>query len=79
LEHDKAVLVAGVEAASPAAAADLRPGDLIVALDGKPLYGVDGLLRALDGESVGKRLTVVVLRETKRIERTLVPVAEPED
>ena len=77
LSHEQAVLVAGVEALSPAAAAGLRPGDLLVRLDGRPLPGVDALLRILDGESVGRSLELALLREARLEEASLSPVEAP--
>ena len=72
--HEQAVLVAGVEAESPASAAGLRPGDLLIALDQIPLPGVDALLRALDETSVGRRLELSILREAKALQVWLSPV-----
>jgi serine protease Do len=43
------LLVGGVEPDSPAAKAGLRRGDLLVALDGRPLASVDDLQDRLDG------------------------------
>jgi S1-C subfamily serine protease len=71
--HDQAVLVAGVEPGSPAAEAGLRPGDLLVELEGAALPGVDVLLRALDGTSVGQRLELAVLRDAQRIRAWVSP------
>ena len=52
-------MVAGVEADSPAARAGLHERDVIVAVEGIPVAGVDDLLRTLNSERIGKptRLT----------------------
>src|SRR5829696_2630563 len=49
----------GVELDSPAAAAGLQPGDLLVAAAGRPLGGFDDLFDALEG---GAPLTLTVVR-----------------
>jgi S1-C subfamily serine protease len=77
LAHEQAVLVAGVEAKSPAAASGLIAGDLLVSLDGRSLAGVDALLRVLDENSVGRSLDLVLLREARRVEKNLSPVESP--
>jgi S1-C subfamily serine protease len=72
--HEQAALVAGVEAGSPAAAAGLQPGDLLIELDQRPLPGVDALLRVLDETSVGRRLELGLLRDAKSIRAWLSPI-----
>ncbi|HXB97216.1 MAG TPA: trypsin-like peptidase domain-containing protein [bacterium] len=72
--HEQAVLVAGVEDASPAAVAGLRPGDLLISVDQTALPGVDALLRALDETSVGRRLELAVLREAQRVSAWVSPI-----
>jgi len=62
LEASSAVRVASVEPGSPAARAGLAVGDLIVALDGQPVAGIDDLHRLLIGERAGKPVPVTVLR-----------------
>jgi S1-C subfamily serine protease len=59
---------------SPAAAAGVRPGDLILDLDGRPIEGVGDLQRLLDGDAVGKRVGVRVARNNKVVELGLTPV-----
>ncbi len=58
---------------SPAAAAGIRPGDLILALDGRPVEGVGDLQRLLDGDSVGRRLGVRLHRGEDTLELDLTP------
>jgi S1-C subfamily serine protease len=79
LGASQAVLVAGVEAKSPAAAAGLQMGDLLVSVDGEALGGVDALLRKLDHGSVGRELRFSVLRGVDRIETRVTPVEARED
>jgi serine protease Do len=53
------LLVRGVEAGTPAAAAGLREGDLLVAAGDRPLDNVDTLLDALESAQGALALTVV--------------------
>jgi S1-C subfamily serine protease len=59
---------------SPAAAAGVRPGDLILDLDGRPVEGVGDLQRLLDGEAVGRRMDVRVARAGNLLNLGLTPV-----
>jgi len=69
LRHDltqaNGVRILSVDQAGPAAEAGLLSGDLIVALDGKPVEGVSELLRALGGEAINKALSVDFLRRSE--------------
>jgi S1-C subfamily serine protease len=58
---------------SPAAAAGVRPGDLIVELDGSPIQGVGDLQRLLVGELVGRRVGLRVARGSRLVELPLTP------
>jgi len=59
-EH--AVLVVGVSADSPAEAAGVLVGDLILAFDGRPIRSPEDLLEALTSDRVGKAVQIKVLR-----------------
>jgi len=59
---------------SPAEAAGLQAGDLVIALDGVPMLGIDDLLRVLDHERIGRSVPVVALRRGERLETVVVPV-----
>lgn len=67
-----AALIAAVEADSPAAAAGLLPGDLVVGIDGRAVAGVRDLLLALAQGAAGTR-TLSLLRGGLRRELTLTP------
>ncbi|MGD2063855.1 MAG: trypsin-like peptidase domain-containing protein [Nitrospirota bacterium] len=78
----KGVVVLKVKPGSPAAAAGLRgteidrrgeviPGDVILALDGKPVASVSTLLSRLDDYHVGDRVTLHIWRSGKELD---VPV-----
>jgi S1-C subfamily serine protease len=68
------VEVVEVVEGSPAAQAGLRPEDLIVAVGGTHVEGVDDLQRLMTGELIGERLSASVIREGRSIELALVPV-----
>jgi len=58
---------------SPAAAAGLRPEDLIVAVDDAPVSSTGDLQRLMTGDIIGQTVTATVLRSGMRIEVDLVP------
>lgn len=55
-------LVTGVEPGGPAAAAGITEGDVLIAVDGVPVSGVDDLHRSLTGERAGREVHVEILR-----------------
>ena len=59
---------------SPAASAGVRPGDLVVELDGNAVEGVADLQRLLVGELVGRAVGVRVARGDHLLELDLSPV-----
>jgi serine protease Do len=72
LEPRDGLLVREVDPAGPAAAADVRRGDLIVAVDGVTTRSTDDLLAQVD--AAGAELTLTILRGTDEV---VVPVALP--
>ena len=58
---------------SPAARAGVRPGDLILELDGRPVEGVADLQRLLDGAAIGRRLDLRLARGGHTIDLDLTP------
>ena len=56
-------LVANVEPDSPAAKAGLKPGDVVLAVNGRPLESVKALARAVADTRPGSTLTLQVSRE----------------
>jgi len=73
LKMDTGVLVLGVEPNSPAEKAGLREGDVIVALAGEQVEGVDVLHRVLSEDRISARTMLVVIRGTHRLELRVVP------
>lgn len=62
-----------VDAGSPAQKAGVCEGDLIIALDGKPVAGVDDLHRLLTDARVGVSSVITVIRHTEKLELKVVP------
>ena len=73
LPLETGVLVAGVEPGSPAQRAGLLPGDLIVALDGEPLPDVDTLHRTLTEATIGRPISLKIVRLTSLREVAVTP------
>jgi S1-C subfamily serine protease len=73
LAQETAVIVATVEAASPAERAGIAAGDIILALDGTAVTGADDLIRILVGEKIGRSVEVVTLRNGEHRVVSLVP------
>jgi S1-C subfamily serine protease len=72
LGHDGGVLISDVEANGPAAKAGLQAGDILVALDGQPISGVDGLLKLLTDQALNRTVKLTLIRggEVKKIDAT---------
>jgi S1-C subfamily serine protease len=73
LGRETGVEVIGVEPVGPAAAAGMRPEDLIVSIDGRPVERMDDLLALMSGDAVGVPVQVGVVRAGRRLELELVP------
>ena len=73
LPKESGALVLSVEDNSPAKHAGLRDGDIIVALEGKPIAGVDDLHRVLTDVRVGAGCVLTVLRQTEKLDMRIVP------
>ena len=71
--REAGVEVVQVVEGTPAAAAGLRPEDLIVELDGAPVSGVDDIQRLMVVDRIGANVPVRVLREGRELELELVP------
>jgi len=76
LQQSRAVRVLSVEPGSPAERAGLRPGDLLLGMDGRPLESVDGLYQALAPERVGRDCVLKIARPgtTQPLYPTVRPV-----
>ncbi|HYM98973.1 MAG TPA: trypsin-like peptidase domain-containing protein [Aestuariivirgaceae bacterium] len=68
------IRVMEVQSASPAERAGVKSGDLIIAIDGETVTGIDDLLRLLDHHRVGKTISVEGLRKGDRQNFAVVPI-----
>jgi S1-C subfamily serine protease len=73
LPRESGVIVASVTNGSPAQIAGLREGDVIIAMDAKPVAGVDDLHRLLTDARVGASSALTVLRHTEKLELKVMP------
>jgi S1-C subfamily serine protease len=67
------VLVTAVETGRPADRAGVRAGDIVVAMGGEDVTGVDDLHRMLGEERVGKDVDLVIVRGTGKARVTVRP------
>ena len=73
LQNRHGVLVTGIEAGSPAAAAGLETQDIIVGLGNDRIAGIDDLIRLLDGGRVDQTVAIKTLRFGKHMEFAIRP------
>jgi S1-C subfamily serine protease len=69
------VIVMSVDPKGPGAAAEIHQGDVLVTWDGKPIGGLQPLLRSLGPDSVGK-LLVLELRRGGQLRQTKLQIGE---
>ncbi len=73
LQIESGALVLSLEDGSPAKKAGLREGDIIIALEGQAVAGVDDLHRLLTEVRVGISSSLTVLRGTDKLSLKIVP------
>ncbi|HEX5958134.1 MAG TPA: trypsin-like peptidase domain-containing protein [Hyphomicrobiaceae bacterium] len=69
-----AVRVRDVQGGSPAEAAGIRAGDVLVRIDDEAVTGIDDVARILDGRAIGRKVRAMVLRGGQTVEAVMVPV-----
>jgi serine protease Do len=74
LGRKSAVEIVEVVDGSPAAQAGLRPEDLIVAVDGVAVDGVNDLQRLMAGEVIGHEVTAKIVRGGRELDVSIVPL-----
>src|SRR5262245_1599894 len=77
LSSSKGILVRSVGAKTPAEAAGLRVGDVLVRIDGHEIAGVSDLQRRLDASAIGREIDVDVLRNAEMQRLRVKPVELP--
>jgi S1-C subfamily serine protease len=77
LPAESGVLAVSVERGSPAAAAGLAEGDVVIAFNGLPVAGIDDLHRILTDAQVGVQSSLTIIRRTEKIELTISPAEAP--
>ncbi len=73
IDQATAIRVSEVQKDSPAHIAGLEDGDFIIGLDGKPLAGIDELLRLLDATRIDRLCVLRVVRGARILHLTLTP------
>jgi S1-C subfamily serine protease len=73
LACESGILVVSCEPHSPAQAAGLRAGDIIIGFDDQPIAGIDDLHRELTDARVGQAAELVIIRHTERFKLAVVP------
>jgi S1-C subfamily serine protease len=69
------VIVMSVDPTGPGAASGIHQGDVLVGWDGKPIQGLQPLLRALGADSVGKSLAIE-LRRGGQVQQAKLQIGE---
>jgi S1-C subfamily serine protease len=73
LGHPEGVEIVEVVDGSPAATAGLRPGDIVVAIDGEHVQRPKDIQRKMLADAIGKPVHVEVVRETRLLVLEAVP------
>jgi S1-C subfamily serine protease len=77
LAHSSGVEVTGFDERGPASRSALRPGDIVVGLDERPVASVDDIHRALQTWPIEGPLNLRVIRERNMVAVDVVPVEAP--
>ncbi len=78
LSNPSGMRVTGVSAGSPAARAGLRAGDIVEAVDGKPVSDPAAMRYLIASQPVGEQVVLRVVRDRQPLELTLKLAAPPE-
>ncbi|MDW3205876.1 MAG: Do family serine endopeptidase [Alphaproteobacteria bacterium] len=79
MERPHGVIVEQIRAGGPAAAADLRAGDIVTEVDGKPVEDIKNLRFRAATKGVGETVQLTVIRDGKTLNRSFALIAPPED
>lgn len=72
-------LIGNVVPNGPSARAGLKPGDVIVSIDGKPVREGHDLLRAIIEKPVGSKVELGIIRDGKEVKATVTTAERPGD
>jgi S1-C subfamily serine protease len=73
LPKETGVVMLSTEPNSPAQRTGLREGDVIIALEGQPVAGVDDLHRVLSDVRAGVKAELTILRGTEKLTLGIIP------
>ena len=79
IESGTGILLVDVYEGGPAASAGLQEGDVIIEMNGEPIYSQRQALLISAGTRPGDRVEVVAMRNGERFTTTLISVERPED
>jgi S1-C subfamily serine protease len=77
LQSSSGALITAVSPEEPAFAAGLLPGDILIGIDELRIEGMDDLVRALDGERIGREVQATVIRRAKVRSFAMTPTERP--
>jgi S1-C subfamily serine protease len=79
VDRDEGVLVMRVMDGTPAEAAGIQPGDIIIAMNDKPIETASDVQQAVEATAIGEMLTLEINRdgETRQIQAS--PMSLPRD
>jgi serine protease Do len=72
-------VISDVQTNTPAAAAGIKPGDVVVEYAGKPVTSPGELQQAVDQSPVGHKEPVIVVRDGKRVTLEVTTAEQPAD
>jgi S1-C subfamily serine protease len=73
LDQANGARLIAIDQAGPAAEAGLLTGDLVVALDDKPVTSIGELMRRLDAELIARTVSVDFLRRSEKLRVWIAP------
>jgi S1-C subfamily serine protease len=79
LAERTAVRIVNVSKEGPAGRSGIENGDLLLRFDGKPVVGIDDLLRSLGAEQIGQQIPVELWRYGRLVQASVVPVEPPRE
>ncbi len=79
LSRDEGIQVVEILPGHPAHRGGLLPGDIILSIGGENMASVDDLHRFLDEHPTGRPYPVIVLRDSRKLQLTVVPAEAPRE